>query len=119
MIPYLIAWVSIERHITILHPTWLATKIKRIFFHYLPIVICIVYPCVFYLVELFTLPCNIPINYTKLHCNLYGCIYYNSVISTWDSVGNYMLRIFVITIFNIALILRVLYSRCRVRQRIQ
>ena len=39
IIRYLIAWVTIERHIVIFHPRWFATPINRVFFHYLPLIL--------------------------------------------------------------------------------
>jgi hypothetical protein len=36
---------SMERHILVFYPNWFATKSKRFLFHYLPLAICILWPC--------------------------------------------------------------------------
>ncbi|CAF1317532.1 unnamed protein product [Adineta steineri] len=97
----LVAWASIERHILIFHPKLVRTKTKRFFLHYLPLVICMMCPGVFYVTIFFIVPCSITMDYTKIDCGYYSCI---GVIR---SVG------------FAALIIRVLASKYRAGQQIQ
>ena len=115
----LMAWASIERHILIFHQTLVATKMQRWLLHYLPLIILSVYPGVFYAVMFFIVPCDVPIDYTLVACNVYTCIYSNLVISLWDNIVHYLLPIFLIVVFSVALLVRVLYHRCRVHGRIE
>ncbi|CAF1181986.1 unnamed protein product [Adineta steineri] len=115
----LVAWASIERHILIFHQKWVGTKTKRFFLHYLPLVICMMYPGVFYFAIYFIVPCPITMNYTKLGCGYYSCVLITPSVSMYDTVVNFLLSPFIIVIFSVALIIRVLASKCRTRQRIQ
>ncbi|CAF1189400.1 unnamed protein product [Adineta steineri] len=115
----LVAWGSVERHILIFHPNLIRTKTKRFFFHYLPLVICMMFPGVFYITMLFIVPCSTTVSYNKVSCGLYACIAVNPSIALYDSVVNYIIPPFIIVIFSVALIIRVLASKCRARQRIE
>ncbi|CAF1253123.1 unnamed protein product [Adineta steineri] len=97
----LMAWASIERHILIFHPNLVRTKTNRFFLHYFPLIICMMCPGVFYITMYFIVPCSITMNYKTVDCGLYSCVVAN------PSVG------------FVALIIRVLASKCRARQRIQ
>jgi len=117
-ISILMAWASMERHILVFNPNWVATKTKRFFFHYLPLSICILWPTIFYLLMLLILPCNVPFNYNKRLCNRYTCVTNIPWASLFDSIAHYILPAFVTVIFSVALLARVLYSRYRIRGRI-
>jgi hypothetical protein len=112
------AWASIERHILIFNPNWFGSRRKRFFFHYLPSVVCIVYPIIFYFI-MFMIPCDVPLNYRGKHCGRYTCISNLYGVSVWDGIGNYISPPFVIVIFSVALFVRVVYSRYRVRRQIE
>ncbi|CAF1025033.1 unnamed protein product [Adineta steineri] len=115
----LVAWASIERHILIFHPNLVRTKIKRFFLHYLPLVICVMCPGVFYFTMFFIVPCSVTMSYNKIECGYYSCVTVNPSVALYDSVVNYIIAPFIIVIFSVALIIRVLASKCRARQRIQ
>jgi len=75
------AWASIQRHILVFHPNWFGSRRKCFFFHYLPSVVCILYPIIFYF-TMFMIPCDIPFNYSaKQHSShsflvlLFSCEY--------------------------------------------
>jgi len=65
------------------------------------------------------IPCDVPLNYRGKHCGRYSCISNLYGVSLWDSIGNYILPPFIIVIFSVALFVRVLYSRYRVRRQIE
>ncbi|CAF0715633.1 unnamed protein product [Adineta steineri] len=115
----LVAWASIERHILIFHKNLVATRKKRLIFHYLPLAIFTVYPLVYYFVMFFILPCEVPLDYSQSRCGLAYCAFSSASNGVWNGVANNMIPIFVIVIFSIALIGRVWYTKYRVGQRFQ
>ena len=117
-IQVLMAWASIERHILIFYPSCFATRNKRLLFHYLPLIVCVAYPTLFYSVVFIILPCNRPFYYRAPLCARYSCLSRYSWLALWDSICHFMLPAFIIGIFGIGLVVRVLYSRYRIRQRI-
>ncbi|CAF4094466.1 unnamed protein product [Adineta steineri] len=114
----LVAWASIERHILIFHPNLVRTKTNRFFLHYLPLVICMMYPAVFYFAIYFIIPCPITMNYKIIGCGYYSCILFYPSLALYNIVVNFLLSPFIIVIFSVALFIRVLASKCRARQRI-
>ncbi len=117
-ISILMAWASMERHILVFYPNWFATKAKRFFFHYLPLAICVVYPTTFYFVIFIILPCNLPFWYNLRLCSRYSCLIRIPWISLWDSIAHYIIPAFVIVIFSVSLLARVVYHRYRIRGQI-
>ena len=115
----LMSWASIERHLLIFHPNWLATKTKRVLLHYIPLFILSVWPLVFYFIMLLAVPCDAPFDYHRRLCGRYDCV--NSIpwIALFDSIAHYMVPAFIIAIFSIALFVRVVYHRYHIRQRIE
>jgi hypothetical protein len=114
----LMAWASVERHIIIFYSNLVATKTKRLFLHYLPLVICILWPMIFYLMMLIILPCDIPYFYNEKQCIRYACITTVYWASLLDSIVNYILPSFITVIFSVALFARVIYVRLRIRGRV-
>ncbi|CAF0871269.1 unnamed protein product [Adineta steineri] len=114
----LFAWASIERHILIFHDRWLSTRRKRIFIHYLPPILLLLYCFIFYGIVYFFPFCVNSINYYAAAC-IVCCTYNNNVFSLWETIVNQLLPHLIIIIFSIALILRALWQNHRVHQRIQ
>ncbi|CAF3932719.1 unnamed protein product [Adineta steineri] len=114
----LMGWASIERHILVFHRNWFGTKKKRVLFHYFPLFMCMIWPMIFYFVIFIILPCSIPFNYNIYQCNRYGCLLGNPAIQLVDSIVNYIMSPFIIVIFSVTLLVRVLYHRHRINQRI-
>ena len=114
----LMAWASIERHILIFYPNWFGTRRKRLYFHYLPLVVCILYPAIFYFLIIIALPCDAPFNYTYRDCGRYACVTNVSWIALWDSIGHYIMPAFITVIFSVILFVRIFYRRHRARRRI-
>ncbi len=115
----LMAWASIERHILIFHSRWFATKTKLLFFHFLPLAICILWPVAFYLVVYLTRPCDSPPDYTAPVCNLYLCLFLSPKIGLFDSIVHYIMPTFIVVLFSIGLLIRVLYQKHSMRQKIE
>ncbi|CAF3773805.1 unnamed protein product [Adineta steineri] len=115
----LMAWAAFERHILVFHTNWFATKRKRLLFHYTPLSLCIIWPIAFYITTLFIIPCSFPLNYKANNCGLYSCLTRFASLALFDSIGHYMVPTFLIAAFSVALFVRVLYKRYRVRRQIE
>ncbi|CAF0757151.1 unnamed protein product [Adineta ricciae] len=107
----LMAWASIERHILIFHPSFMSTKVKRFLFHYVPLVVCILWPAVFYFVTQLIMPCDVILSSTRRYCGLYSCVTYPPWGSYVDSIGNYIAPAFITVVFSLGLFVRVLCYR--------
>ena len=110
---YLLATISIQRHFFIFNRHILRTGWKRIFLHYLPFVLCIVYPIVFYLFSIVFYPCDgTQWNFTNNLCGFAPCyLLFNQVLGTFDiSMNNYM-PVVIDFISNIIIILRVVQQK--------
>ena len=110
---YLLATISIQRHFFIFNRHILRTGWKRIFLHYLPFVLCIVYPIVFYLFSIVFYPCDgTQWDFTNNLCGFAPCyLLFNQVLGTFDiSMNNYM-PVVIDFISNIIIILRVVQQK--------
>ena len=114
----LMAWASIERHILVFHHQWLNTHKKRILIHYVPLVTVILYPCIFYTILIFFVPCEHTIDYTQYVCSG-ACAYGIRTLAMLDGIINGDLPTFLITIFNILLVIRVVQQKRRIHQHVQ
>ncbi|CAF4291054.1 unnamed protein product, partial [Adineta steineri] len=115
----LMAWAAFERHILVFHTNWFGTNRKRLLFHYTPLALCIIWPLFFYTITLFIIPCSVRLSYTSNTCGLYSCVTQARWSALFDSIGHYMMPTFLIVIFSVALFVRVLYKRYRVRGQIE
>ena len=115
----LMTWASIERHILIFYPSWFGSKKKCLFFHYVPLALCILYPMIFYFVIFVIIPCEVPLNFGYRLCKRYACVSHVPWLSLWDSVGHYIVTAFLTVCFSVALFVRVLYKKYRVVRRIE
>ncbi|CAF1410622.1 unnamed protein product [Adineta ricciae] len=113
----LTAWASIERHMLIFHQNFSATPLRRLMFHYVPLMIFAIYPFIYYFIVFFLIPCDIPFDYNQLRCGIGSCAYVDTSFALWDSIVNSILPIFAIVLFSFALIVRVWYSKYRMGQR--
>ncbi|CAF1222649.1 unnamed protein product [Adineta steineri] len=114
----LITWASLERHILIFHSSYFLTRTKRLLFHYLPMILCILYPMIFYFVIFFIVPCNKPLRYTSRDCNLYSCVGSSPAVALYDSLAHYILPAFITVTFSVGLFIRVLYQKYHIHHRI-
>ena len=115
----LMAWASIERHILIFHSGWLSTTRKRLFFHYLPPAICILWPLSFYFVVFFIVPCDVSLKYNVKNCGRTGCITALPRLALFDSIVNFIMPPFIIVIFSVSLLIRVIWHKYHMRQRVE
>ncbi len=114
-----LAWASIERHILIFHSKYLTTKQQKIFYHYLPPVILMVYLLCFHTNVLIFPSCDNPFDFNVLQCGSNPCYEGMNFLSIWDTVVNRVIPTLIIAIFNLALLYRIIAQKRRLQQPIQ
>lgn len=112
---FLFAWATVERHILIFHDRWLATKMKRAFVYYLPMFVLLLYCLVYYSVMYFFPPCSNVYIYVRNTC-AYPCIVMNYQFFVYDTVVQQILPVFVIVLFSMLLLVRVVWQKHRLRR---
>jgi hypothetical protein len=113
----LFAWATIERHILIFHDQLVATRRKRLFFHYLPPIIITIYCLMYYALVFFAPQCENDFdNYVMP--SFFPCAYQNNAFVTYDTVMNGILPIFIVVISSIVLLLRILWQRYHTHSQI-
>jgi len=115
----LVAWASIERHILIFHETWVSTKKKRLFVHYIPLLVILSY-CFLYCAGIyFMLSCNNSYYYSIIFCGFLNCEYKSAALRLAELVTSGILCSLLIVFCNFTLVLRVLRQKRRLNQPIQ
>ncbi|CAF2138037.1 unnamed protein product [Rotaria magnacalcarata] len=110
---FLLAWISVERYFLVFHKVFL----KRHLFigHYLPLLLCIFYPCVFYAGVLFIYKCENEFNYEQWGCAS-GCYQNNYFLGTYDWVINTIVPSVIVILMNALLFGRVAYQKYLMKQ---
>jgi hypothetical protein len=115
----LFAWATIERHILIFHDKLVATKMKFILFHCLPIVIILLYCIVYNSIIIIAPPCENTFDYTELVCGDPLCYYDVQSVAMWDVIVDDIIPTIIIIVCSISLLLRIIYQKHRMRQPIR
>ena len=114
-----LAWASIERHILVFnYHQLLRTKRQRFFVHYLPLIILSIYLLGFYVGVIFFPPCENTFEPESLACGLTPCYGNIPWLNGWDYLANGILCTFIETISSIAMIIRIILQKRRVRQQL-
>jgi hypothetical protein len=113
----LFAWATIERHVLIFHDGWVATKKRRFFVHYFPLILLPLYLSIFYIVMYFFPNCKNRLRPSDLLC-IFPCLYDIRIISMSDFMVNQVLPILTIVVFSSGLLVRVLRQKVRMRRTI-
>lgn len=106
---YLAATVSLQRHIMIFNAHWLRQRRKLWLLHYLPLIVSMVYPPVFYTIFMYLYPCTTIIDELSLFCSV-PCYTFTFVINQIDWIANTIVPVLTIVAANLALAVRVMYS---------
>ncbi|CAF1625290.1 unnamed protein product [Rotaria magnacalcarata] len=117
---FFMTWATFERHLIIFHSAVFNTKRGRILFHYLPILSIFVYITLYYISVDFFYPCENHFNYLAFWCGF--ICYMNLPIPTLlgiELIAHQVVPMILIGIFSLALFLRVIFSRQRLRQSIE
>ncbi len=117
---FLVAIISIQRHILIFQPNILNLRSKRYILYYQPLLLCIIYPIVFYMITVVFYPCdNTRWDFTSNMCGQNACYYSNNqILAEFDWIGNTAVPTIVILLANVALVIRVIKQKRRRRQTI-
>jgi hypothetical protein len=115
----ILAWASIERHILIFHSKYLTTKQQKIFYHYLPPVILMVYLLCFHTNVLIFPSCENLFDFNALQCGSNPCYAGMNFLSIWDTIVNCVIPTLIIAIFNLALLYRIIAQKKRLQLPIQ
>ncbi|CAF1153549.1 unnamed protein product [Adineta steineri] len=111
----LMATISIQRHVIVFQAHVFNNRWYRYLFHHIPLLFCIVYPVTLYLIIIIFAPCDgTQWDYTSNVCGLANCyMVYNPPLATYDWGVDNGLPIVVITIANVALLVRVIRQKLR------
>ena len=113
---FLTAMACVQRHILIFHAQWLYSSRVRCFAHFLPILICISYPMIFYFAMIVLYPCDRSEVEDSLYC-LEPCYGENFLLFNLDWIFNTACPLLTIILANFALIIRVIRSMRKIRRR--
>lgn len=114
-----LAWGSFERHILIFHrQRFLATKMKRITFHYLPLGMITIYTIGFYLGVVVFPPCENIFDYEVEVCGMAPCYEAVPWLNLWDYMINGTMCTLIEAVCSISLLIRVLRKRCHVQRAV-
>jgi hypothetical protein len=112
----IMAWSSIHRYLSIYHDRLFLNQKKRFLFHYLPLIILLLYILIFYIMVIIFPPCTNTYDYTLPVCNDFPCYLNHSVLGIWDAIVNSILPTVIIAVFSVVLIVRVYCQKRRLRQ---
>jgi hypothetical protein len=112
----ILAWASIERHILVFYDRWIATKKKRFFVHYLPLITLLIYATIYYTIVIFFPPCQQTFLYTLPVCSAAPCHLFHPILGLWEIGVHGCLCTLIIAFSNLTLIIRVIIQK---RQRTQ
>ncbi|CAF1141407.1 unnamed protein product [Rotaria sp. Silwood1] len=115
----LFSWATIERHLLIFHDHLLSTKYKLFFFHYLPVVIILLYCICYNTIVIIFPPCENTYDYSQLTCGDPLCYYEFVSAAMWDVILNDIIPTIIIICCSITLLLRVVYQKFRMHRQIR
>ena len=115
----LMSWLAIERHILIFNDGWVSTRRGRFLFHYLPLILILMYIVLFYGIAIFLLPCRNTYEYSVPVCGASPCYEEYGILGMWEFVINTTVPIVLESVVSIGLVLRVLWQKRRLRQSSQ
>ncbi|CAF1937828.1 unnamed protein product [Rotaria magnacalcarata] len=115
---YLLATISIQRHMFIFHTHVLRIRWKRYVLHHLPLLLSIVYSMLFYVFSILLYPCDgTQWDFTNNLCGFADCyLLFDKVLGTFDMSINNGMPMIIDILANITLILRVAMRKHRFRQ---
>jgi len=116
----LMAVISIQRHIFVFQPRLLDYRLKRYILHYLPLLSCVIYPLIFYLIIIVFYPCDgTQWVYSSNLCGYANCyLVYNKLLSSFAWAINNGLPTVIIFLANALLVIRVVQQKRRRQQLI-
>ncbi|CAF3725902.1 unnamed protein product [Adineta steineri] len=119
IIAVLLVFASFERHILIFHSHLVATRRKRLIFHYVPILIILLLMCTFYAVAIFAPICESTFAYDENLCGVHACYGTIPFFVTVEQLVFGAAPICLIAIFSMTLLVRVIRQKHRIHGAIQ
>jgi hypothetical protein len=113
---FLAATASIQRHILIFHAQWFHSQRTRWLLHFIPIILCIIYPLLFYLIVIVFFSCKHSDDNDSRRCPQ-PCYTDNNVLFYFDWIFNTAFPLLTIVLANVTLIIRVIRSMRKIRRR--
>ena len=115
---FLMATISVQRHLLVFHAHLLNHRLKCLFVHDLPLVLCLLYPTVLYVIIVIFYPCDeTHWDFSSNACGLANCyLVDNKVLGTFDWAANNGFPILIIALANFGLVLRVIGEKHRRQQ---
>lgn len=115
----LTTWATFERHILVFSLNHFRSFYQLILFHYLPVLICVIYPFIFYGYAILVYSCEN--NILDFHVTLCGspCFKRESYILNWyDMLMHSVLPCGLIVVYSVALVVRVIRQKRRLQQEL-
>lgn len=116
LIYVLLAFVSFERHILIFHCQLVTTKKNRWIFHYIPLLTIVISVLLFYIIAIFAPICENIFDYTSDLCGNYACYSSIKFFMMFEQVGLGAVPVFSIIIFNLTLLIRIIWQKYRIHR---
>ena len=116
---FLMAVISIQRHFFIFQAHVFQNRRKRYIFYYLPLILSIIYPILFYIYSVFLVTCDgSQWDFTLPVCGFANCYFlYDATLTLFDYVFNNTVPLVVIFIANVILVIRVVKQKRHRQQR--
>ncbi|UJR38763.1 hypothetical protein I4U23_031428 [Adineta vaga] len=116
---FLMAWISIERHLLIFHArTILQVRWKKWLCHFLPITFCLIWAPLFFFILIVISPLCITLwDYNLFLCG-FPCYYDEKVLNQFDFIFNLLLPVVIIMFANVMLVIRVIYRKISRQQAV-
>ena len=117
---FLIATISVQRHMLVFNSRILRIRWKLIVFHHFPLIFCLIYPTIFYVFAILVYPCDgNQWDYRNSVCGSACCyLLYNKVLGTFDGIFNNGMPILVNAVANALLVIRVIKQKRQRGQRL-
>ena len=105
------AWVALERHIIVFHDRLFSTRRKRIYFHYTPLLLFILYNNIYYVYAIYYYPCQNTYNYALPVCDVFPCYQNDNNMRMWDLFANCIMPSLLEALFSVTFLFRVMWHR--------
>jgi hypothetical protein len=109
---FLMAWISIERHLLIFRPpAMFEVSWNKWIFHFIPIILCLIWTPIFYLVIVVISPfCTTVWDFDFVNCGT-PCYFFANFFGQFDFIFNIAVPNVIIMLANVTLIIRVIYQK--------
>ncbi|CAF4901970.1 unnamed protein product [Rotaria socialis] len=117
---FLLAAISVQRHMLIFNGPFLKKPWMRTLLHDLPLILCLIYPVLFYLFAIILYPCDgTQWDYTNNGCGFADCYFaFDKVLGTFDMLVNSATPVIIDITANVILIVRVARQKRRLQQSV-